>query len=638
VTDDWPREQRVAGRSHPFVEGFALTSRPALSVRAEQQTSAGQAHWAQGPGSAPDSPTARLDAEHRAWIVAQLVERLGRERAERDLPLGGVVGGVVGGASDAGGQGVGLFTPTATVVQVTVASAALADVLQRRYGPLLDELASACGRAVQWSVATAAPAAAESESKAGAKSGTEAGPRRLGRATPLSTLADPPEPTLASTVVGGPNRLAVDGLRRVLAGQLPPGVPVFLHGACGVGKTHLLRALAHDWTAQRLGSSARCMTAEQFANEFGGAVRSQRVDGFRKRVRGVDLLCIDDLQSLAGKEGMQAELVHTLDALMQRRACVVVAGAQTPRRLSGLSDALISRLAGGLVAEVHGPDVTMATHLVMAFAARRGLLIDEPVARAIATGVGVGSGFVGGGEVSVRDLEGAVTKVEAVHRLLGASISAGRVSGSVRTEPGHGPGAGEGGPAANATAGVAGAVAGAGGVGAGGAGARVGLIAVRRALGHDQRGPGSYPGPGAESGQGLGAGSSAGLVAGHGSGVGAGFGRGAAGLRRPLTPAQVVACVCERLGVTPAELAGRGRHRRVVLARAMATAVSRRLTSGSYPEIARAIGRPNHSTVITAHQRLSELIAANGTTEEAGGQVALSALLEELCQLVQARG
>lgn len=583
------------------------------------------------------------EGDHRGWIIQQLVARLGAERVARDLPLGpasspakrvdvasGVASGAASGLSGAGSLSgpsgpsgpsgssgpstPGIWTPTATVVQVIVASAGVRDVLERRYGPLLSELASACGRAVQWSVVEAfgprSGLGAHAEA-GGASGGTLQGDGVGGGGVARGSAHREglqagvqagwgPEISLSSTVVGPSNRLAVESLLRVLRGQLPAGVPVFLHGHCGVGKTHLLRALASDWVGQRVGGQVRCMTAEQFANEFGSAVRSQRVDGFRKRVRGVDLLCIDDLQTLAGKEGMQAELVHTLDALLQRRGgdasggAVVVAGALPPRRLSGLIEALISRLAGGLVVEVQGPDVTTATKLVVGFGARRGLVFDEPVARAVAHAAGVGTGGsagVGGAGgaagvagawrgVSVRELEGAVTKVEAVHRLLGATLSAGTVPGGAQRELGGGAGSG-----------------------VREVGARVGLIAVRRAMGLDEA---SVVGRGR-----------------HG------------GARRPLTPAQVVTSICDRLGVTHAELAGRGRHHRVVLARAMSTAVARRLTSASYPEIARAIGRPNHSTVITAHQRMTELIGRDEHVEDRGQRVALAALLEELCHICQ---
>jgi chromosomal replication initiator protein len=155
--------------------------------------------------------------------------------------------------------------------------------------------------------------------------------------------------------------------------------------------------------------------------------------------------------------------------------------------------------------------------------------------------------------VSVRELEGIVTKVEAVHRLLGAGVVAGDTT-----------------------------------VGGGGA---VGMVSVNRALA--DRPETSRAG-------------------------GAVLAR--IGPRQPVRLEQVVALACQKMNVTLTEVAGRGRHPRVVLARAVATLLARKHTRSSYPEIARGVGRPNHSTVITAHQRLDVLLSQNALADCGDGR------------------
>ncbi|HYD02471.1 MAG TPA: DnaA/Hda family protein, partial [Phycisphaerales bacterium] len=338
-------------------------------------------------------------------------------------------------------------------------------------------------------------------------------------------------------------------------GLLPAGCLVYLHGGCGLGKTHLLAAVADEASSQR-GVNARCISGEQFANEFIGAVKAEkgdRMERFRRQFRSLDVLCIDDVQGLAGKNATQQELQHTIDALVSRGGRVVISGSCHPRRLEETSDALVSRLMGGLVVEVLPPDPQAATRIVQALAARRGMAIEAAAAEAVAMSV-INDPRASSRALSIRELEGVVTKVEAVHRLLGA----GPVPGDVT-------------------------------VGGGGA---VGMVSVNRALADRP-----------ETTRG---------------GVGAVLAR--IGPRQPVRLEQVVALACQKMNVTLTEVAGRGRHPRVVLARALATLLARKHTRASYPEIARALGRPNHSTVITAHQRLDSLLAESAAADCGDGR------------------
>lgn len=391
---------------------------------------------------------------------------------------------------------------------------------------------------------------------------------------------------LSDFVVLGSNRLAYECAVRCARGETGPGVLV-ISAATGQGKTHLLNAMAAEAHATHPGSTVITVTAEQFVNEYIQACRLQKTDELRKRYRRCDLLCIDDLSALLNKPGTQQELVLTIDAVVQRGGRVTLTSKCAPREMKTFSETLLSRLVAGLHATMNTPDAPGVEKLLIALSRRRGLALDQA-----ALGLMVRSALNSASPqhartVSVRDLEGLITKVEAVHRLLGHYTDN---AGAAR---------------AGATTNDSGPVA-----------VRVGMLCVQQALGTaDLPGDPTRLSPLNERNAAL-------------TGTDpepAAFLRHAP-TQRAVRMADIVRRVCTRLNVEPEELASRGRHERVVLARALATYLARKLTSLSYPEIARAIGRPNHSTVITAHRRLDKQIASGITL------AGLNQPLSELCR------
>jgi chromosomal replication initiator protein len=334
-------------------------------------------------------------------------------------------------------------------------------------------------------------------------------------------------------VVGESNRLAhAAAVRMAQVGLTPRGnaraalgfSSLFVHGECGMGKTHLLQGIAERFARLNPAAAVRCTTAETFTNEYILALREGRVDSFRRNHRRLDLLCIDDVHFVAGKESTQNELLHTLDAIDLDGALVALASDEHPRRVQRLGERLVSRFMSGMVVRIDPPDPELRVRLVAALAQRRGLLLDEPAARLMAERSAGPSG-----RGSVRDIEGLVVQVEAVCRLL---------------------------PNLAGTDG------------------RVGLAVVTKALGLSE-------------------------------------GERAHTLPRPRRPVPIEAiadAACRSLRVAMPEFLGNGRHKRVVLARSITALLARQLTTASFPEIARAIGRPNHSTVVTAHQRLERML------------------------------
>ncbi len=430
------------------------------------------------------------------------------------------------------------------ILEVVVPSRQVAELLDRRFAGNLRAVAdSVIGRnALVRFVVIAAPtnAAVDAASAAAANRNTRA-TEIAGAPTSNSAAAAPAvnsraaAPRHAETasrtprqlllknfIVGHSNRLAYNAALQTAETSMATHLgPLFLHGSCGMGKTHLVQGIAACYRELNPNARVKCTTGEAFTNEFVSAIKTNKVEAFRAVYRRVDLLCIDDVHFVASKEATQAELLHTFDAIGLSGARIVLASDEHPREIERVSKSLISRFLSGLVARIDPPDMKLREELARAFALRRGLMLDDAAARLIAERSGVSA--VPGVGGSVRELEGLLTQVEAAHRLL-PNLSTGGT---------------------------------------------VGLATVRTALGIND---------------------------GDGRTVRA---------KRPVPMEAILHVVCRELRVDPGEFAGTGRHKRVVLARAVTVQLARELTTLSYPEIARAMRRPNHSTVITAHQRLT---------------------------------
>ncbi|MHC4218041.1 MAG: DnaA ATPase domain-containing protein [Planctomycetota bacterium] len=223
---------------------------------------------------------------------------------------------------------------------------------------------------------------------------------------------------LEDFVVGSSNKLAFAAARRLTEGEpaADGATRLFLHGECGVGKTHLLQGIARRSTERRSArgpAAVRYLTAEQFTNEYINAVRGNTIARFRKRTRGLELLAIDDVHFLANKTATQNEFLYTIDAIDLTGGRLVLASDEHPRRL-GLNEALGSRFLAGMVAGIERPDPATRVTLIHKLSASRGLALSPTAAETIADRC---SG-------SVRELEGAVNKLAALHLVAESSHDA----------------------------------------------------------------------------------------------------------------------------------------------------------------------------------------------------------------------
>jgi chromosomal replication initiator protein len=220
-----------------------------------------------------------------------------------------------------------------------------------------------------------------------------------------------PPCTFAGFVVGQSNVMAY---RAAHAVATEPGVrfnPLFIHGGVGLGKTHLLAAVANALLAS--GRPVRYLSGESFVNEMIGALRRDRMEHFRRRFRGIDTLVVDDVQFLAGKTRSQAEFTHTFNALHQNGKQIVLASDRAPDQVPELEGALRNRFASGLTVDVATPDEVL----------RRALVEQKLDAAAIVPDEGVVELLTGHWWENVRELEGLVTRVSAFGSLTGRSIN-----------------------------------------------------------------------------------------------------------------------------------------------------------------------------------------------------------------------
>lgn len=222
-----------------------------------------------------------------------------------------------------------------------------------------------------------------------------------------------PNLTFDTYVVGSSNRMA-----HAAAGAIAerPGTqynPFFVHGGVGLGKTHLMHAIG--LRALELNPDLRVLyvSSEMFTNDVINAIRHQRMDEFRERYRTIDILMVDDIQFIAGKESTQEEFFHTFNALQQSGKQVIVSSDKPPRAIAALEERMRSRFAGGLVADVQRPDFEMRTAILRAKAEERNARVSDEVLEYISRK----------DHSNIRELEGALTKLLMMAQLYSRPIT-----------------------------------------------------------------------------------------------------------------------------------------------------------------------------------------------------------------------
>ena len=219
--------------------------------------------------------------------------------------------------------------------------------------------------------------------------------------------------TFDTFVIGPSNRFAHAAALAVAESPSQAYNPLFIHGATGLGKTHLLQSIAHYVTTSTE-LTACYVTCETFTNEFIEALREKRIEHFKNRYRTYDVLLVDDIQFLSGREGIQEEFFHTFNTLHEAGGQIVLASDRPPREITRLEDRLRSRFEWGLMTDVQPPDLETRIAILRKKAARDHLQIDDPeVLAAIAMRV----------QTNIRELEGALTRGVAFATLNGEPLT-----------------------------------------------------------------------------------------------------------------------------------------------------------------------------------------------------------------------
>lgn len=339
-------------------------------------------------------------------------------------------------------------------------------------------------------------------------------------------------------IVGSCNQLACAAAKQITEENGNTISPLFIHGACGVGKTHLLQAICHRATTISSGK-VRYVTAEQFTNEFIASSRSGEFSRFRTRYRNLDLLAVDDVHFVANKIKTQEELLHTLDAAGLRGARLVLASDEDPRHIRRLNRALANRLVAGMIAEVQRPDRETRCNIIQKLTRQHGITMTPSAIDHLA------SQAVG----SVREIEGTVTRLRATASLF------------IRAD--------------NET---------------------IGIDAVSRLL------------------------------------------RATPPTALPIRIIDVIEVTSKRAGLNSADLKGPSRTSNVVFWRSVASYLGRKLTSHSFPELASAMGRKNHSTVHAAVKRITQLLEQPTTTMNIKDEsIDLKEVVDQLTWAVRAK-
>ena len=311
-----------------------------------------------------------------------------------------------------------------------------------------------------------------------------------------------PKYTFETFIVGKSNQLAHAAALAVAEHPGESYNPLFLYGGTGLGKTHLLHALGQHPSSK--GKRVVYVSSETFTNDLVNAIRNQTTNEFRRVYREIDVLLIDDIQFIAGKESTQEEFFHTFNHLHAANKQIVISSDRHPRSIPTLEERVRSRFEGGMITDIQPPDLEMRIAILRTKADGLAVQVPDDVIDFIARKV----------QSNIRELEGALTRVLGYARLMNASLSV-----------------------------------------------DLATTVLQDILRH-----------------------------------------------QPITPEQVLLAVAEYYRVDITDLTGRSRNKEVVLPRQMAMYLLREETGTSLPQIGDLLGGRDHTTVMYAHEKMSEQI------------------------------
>ncbi|MCG1010593.1 chromosomal replication initiator protein DnaA [Salinicoccus sp. ID82-1] len=248
---------------------------------------------------------------------------------------------------------------------------------------------------------------------------------------PEKTKAEPEVPvnsqlnvnnTFETFVIGNGNRFSHAASLAVAEAPAKAYNPLFIYGGVGLGKTHLMHAIGHYVLEHRPNAKVAYLSSEKFTNEFINSIRDNKTEEFRNRYRNVDVLLIDDIQFLAGKESTQEEFFHTFNALHEDNKQIVISSDRTPKEIPTLEDRLRSRFEWGLITDITPPDLETRIAILRKKCEEEKVEIPNEAMIYIANHI----------HTNIRELEGALTRVAAYSKLVNQPLTPEMVSEALK--------------------------------------------------------------------------------------------------------------------------------------------------------------------------------------------------------------
>jgi chromosomal replication initiator protein len=222
-----------------------------------------------------------------------------------------------------------------------------------------------------------------------------------------------PKYTFDNFVIGASNQFAHAACVAVANQPGDHYNPLFIYGGVGLGKTHLVNAIGHHSVTQRPGLKVAYLSSESFMNELIASLRRDRMDEFKRKFRNVDILILDDVQFIAGKERTQEEFFHTFNSLYDSHKQIVITSDKFPKEIPGIEDRLRNRFEWGLIADIQPPDMETRVAILQKKAEVEGVQLPHDVAIFLASNI----------DSNVRELEGSLTRLGAFASLTKATIT-----------------------------------------------------------------------------------------------------------------------------------------------------------------------------------------------------------------------
>jgi len=313
-----------------------------------------------------------------------------------------------------------LFDDQGSTIAVRVPSVMVVEWLTKHYTSVIDEALAEVGRkgatlryVPDGAEPVPAPAVTQSEPQPGERGDPEV---TFGTAPPTDIAEQvglSPRYSFDTFIVGTSNQFAHAACRAVAEAPSRSYNPLFLYGGVGLGKTHLMHAIGHYVLMHNSNLKLTYISAERFMNEVINAIRYDRILEFRERYRSVDVLLVDDVQFIVGKERTQTEFFHTFNALHDAQKQIVLSSDCPPHQITELEERLRSRFEWGLIADIQPPDLETKIAILKRKAEAEGVPLPDPVALYIAGRI----------KSNIRELEGSLIRLLAYASLTGREVT-----------------------------------------------------------------------------------------------------------------------------------------------------------------------------------------------------------------------